>query len=168
MKLTVLFILVLFLMSGTITAQRQFYAGIGFSNYESGFVHVSTAKNKSLYGLTASYNFHMLHENFYSYSAEYFRKISADTGHFLRKNWFVPLKVTYLDYWDSYYIFRNLSINPGIARMVSLSKRHILLFDAGPVFNIVLSYTRRTDNAVGWPYKVSMAFRVRYMFGLKS
>jgi len=77
--------------------------------------------------------------------------------------WQINNRITLWQLEDKFYLWRLVSFTPSISRKFVIFKKHNLLFDFGPIFNIVLYNKRKTFEEIGWPHKVMPNFRIIFI-----
>ena len=77
--------------------------------------------------------------------------------------WNINSRILLWQLKDDFYLWRFISFTPSISYKFIVLKKHNLLFDIGPIFNIVVHSKRLTFEEIGWPQKVMPNFRIIFI-----
>jgi hypothetical protein len=152
----------------SLPGQKHWSVFSGYGNYEA--LHVGTSyhfRNNLSFGTSIGTGI----ESFSGGNAYYSLTLYYDWILKSKKKpeptkWVVKSKIVLWYSDDKSYVFKVLSPQPSIGRIFSINKNYFITIDAGPTFNIVLDYKRKTFVDVGWVNDIvlNVAVVLQYKF----
>jgi hypothetical protein len=137
---------------GSLSGQKYWSVFSGYGNYEA--LHIGTSynfRNNLSFGTSIGTGIESFSKNDAYYSLTlYYNWIIKRKKNPEPSKWIVESKIIFWYSNDHSYMFKVLSPQPSIGRIFSINKNYFIIIDAGPTFNIVLDYKRKTFVDVGW------------------
>ncbi len=166
MKFVIFLIQLLFVSyfsNAQISSKFDFFLGYGFYDGCNIGTEYQLKKEMQKVSLSAGFDFQKKQES-YAVALGWHHAVFKNSKNSLSKyNWHINNRLLAWQYEDDFYLWRVMSFNPSISRSFVIFKKYRLLFDVGPIFNIVFESKRKTFEEIAWPNRIMPNFRILFI-----